>query len=241
MENKKPVYGVVFDYESVKDRILSLSPFCTLYFYVKFGAKTKDNEKIPVHQEYKFKSRYINTNGTIYVRRNFVPYLCIEYKNDELMYGKFDIKISYYDMGFFKDRIKEAEKLAYNAFGYNDKRNEYSIIDNFKIDMIINGFKLEFSPIIYNDESSYDQHPGIGLYINDSDSIIMNLSTWRAFTYIVDSCDLFGWGSSVVAGYAGHLSGADDGYQYNNVNTPSYDEANDESIQSKKKNFFENN
>ena len=52
MENKKPVYGVVFDYESVKDRILSLSPSCTLYFYVKFGGKTKDNEKIPVHQDF---------------------------------------------------------------------------------------------------------------------------------------------------------------------------------------------
>ena len=237
MENKKPIYGVVFEYESVKDKILSLSTNCTLYFYVKFGGKSKDNEKIPVHKEYKFKSRYINTNGTIYVRRNFVPYLCIEYKDDGSVYGKNDIKISYYDISFFKEKIKEAEKLAYNAFGYNEKRNEYSVVDNFKIEMIINGFKLEFSPIIYNDESSYDQFPGIGLFINDSETIIMNLSTWRAFTYIIDTCDLFGWGSTVVAGYAGHLSGFDDEDQYDNT-SPS-NPINDESIP-KKKNFFEN-
>lgn len=189
------------DYETISDLLLFLGSGCSLRMCVTIGSKSKDNEKVSLSTEYQYRTnKYINKDSLISVKRQFFPYLSIEYKDQGEILGKGTIMITHYDILGFRDKTLEVDRLLENCFAIKNKKLIITADKNFNVISRPSNNIILFSPtiIIYPDQS---QSPGIRMIMNDRIYVDMSIKKWKAFLYYIQTADLYGWAASIISGY----------------------------------------
>lgn len=199
------------DYETISDTLLQLGQGAVLKMTVQLVSKSKDNERVPMSQEYLYRSnKYVNKDKVVSVKRKFFPYLSIEYKDDTEIMGKKSIQITHYDILGFQAKIIEVDALLENSYAIKRGKQSNKIIvpadKNFEVESRPSDSVVTFGPTVIVDENG-GTSPGVRLGLNHRLFINMPIRTWKAFTYYIKTADLYGWASSIVSGYTNDTIG----------------------------------
>lgn len=198
--------GIVFEYDKLSDNLLNFGGSVSLKLIVSLSGKTQDGHKKNPIEQYRYPSnKYVDTSHLISLKRNFNPYLVIEYPNpneyDQIKTKQ--IMIGMYSIMGLLDIMKDFDKKIEQAFAYK-KKKLYLLSDCITPvkSYPSNGNCIEFvQDIFYTGPNKEEENIGVKMILNGEYSIVMNaFTTWKSFLYLIHTSDLYGWGSNLVSG-----------------------------------------
>ena len=204
---------VFHQYDKITDNLLFFGGNVYLKMVVDLGNKNSLGGKVPPLSEYKIPSdKYNNTDYIISAKRKFKYYLSLDYPNPA---ESSDIKtksvpIYTYSILGLLDKMKEFDKHVEKAFAY--KRNKLVLLSDSIVS--VSSYPsytnvIEFVPDIYYRGIDHDiPDLGVKMILNNEYSVTFPLNTvWKSFLYLIQTSDLYGWGSSLVSGYMSRITG----------------------------------
>ena len=215
--------ALLFQYERIIDTVMIFNSEVSLKLIADIGFKDKENNKRRAYEEFQYKSnKYKNESELITAKRNFNYYLRIDYPSSESKYNNGQIIIPTFSILGLRDKIIEFDKILFDPYIIT-KDNKLSINPN-KIKTIesypIKNSKIEFSQTLYEglDKDDLDYGVNIGLN-NDYFFTIRSITKWKEFVYLIMTCDLYLWGSQLIAPYINQLIGnsLSDQSSYNSI------------------------
>lgn len=200
--------AIVFEYDKMSDTLLNFGNSAYLKLIVSLSSKTQDGQKRNPIEQYRYPSnKYVNTSHLISLKRNFNPYLVIEYPNvDANEYSSIKTKqimIGMYSIMGLLDIMIDFDKKIEQAFGY--KKNKLYLLNDCITPVKSypsSGNVIEFvQDIFYSGPNKDVPNLGVKMTLNNEYTIVMNaFTTWKSFLYLIHTSDLYGWGSNLVAG-----------------------------------------
>jgi len=211
--------AVFFQYERVSDLLSYLGSGVKLKFNIDFGKKDKDGSKVLSMSEYKYSSdKYTNVSDLISVKRQFKPYLSLEYPINN--------KNGYFD-GFtnnvfippsailgLRERLSKFDKYIKKAFRLDKDKNLILIKENIVSSKSIpfTNNEIQVHQDLYYPPSNnkrIKEHPEIGvrMILNKEFSFTMSITSWKEFLYYIMTCDMYGWGIASADSFYSKMMG----------------------------------
>ncbi len=203
---------LLFQYERLVDTVMDFGSNVSLKLVVDIGIKDKDGNKRRSYEEYKYTSnKYKNENYLITAKRNFNSYLRIEYPSENKEeFNKGSIVIPPHSILGLRDKVRTFDDILFDPY-YITRENKLDILSN-KIVTIesypMRNNKIEFSHSLYEGKDSNDLDYGVNIGFNNSFYFTIRSTTkWKEFVYNILTCDLYLWGSQLIAPYTAQLIG----------------------------------
>lgn len=180
-------------YDKLCDKVMYLGYNTVLRMNVLLSRANKDGTRNHYHHEYKYSSsKYIDTNELMTLRRDFDYFLSIENIRNENGYRE-TINIRIQDMMYVRDQINQAGQwFRMDLFGKkNNKLVMLGKVEPIFITKLQFDKYLKLEPIIIKYEDG-NECTGVRMSLSsDNDFVDINLDTFMAFTYTINTIDLF--------------------------------------------------
>ena len=212
MGNKESVPGVLFEYERITDTILELGLGVSLKLVADLGFKDKDDRKNRAYNEFRYSSRkYTNTDYLVSASRNVNFSLRFDYPNldENAQIKKNNILINSYAILGLQKIIQEFDNIVFDPYKVDKKGKIHIISDQVKEmrSFPVKGSMITFSHEIYETKDG-EMDYGVEILFNDDYQIIIRTTTtWKSLVYYITTCDLYAWGSILIAPYITQLVG----------------------------------
>ena len=214
MGEMKP--AVYFEIERFTDLLLFFGNRASLKLVVDIGDADERKNKKRFYNEYRYRStKYNNVMNLITANRKFTPYLVLEYplegnnngyegRNSENLYLKYySIEGLYKAMCTFDSHLMDPY--------YRDSKTNELKMDSKKIVKVRSvpseNNTIDFSNGIFIDYNE-DRVPGVVVTVNEKSTFTISaFKSWKSWLYIMRTCDLYGWGSTLVSTLTSKLVG----------------------------------
>lgn len=236
--------GVDFtDYDKITDTLMNFDNNISLKFSVLLSKKSKSKDRMHIHSEYVYPSKYMNTNESRSIYRWMTYYFIIDIKNDflgsivlrpqdvEIIKMLLDSKI----LPWFFDSSKRAFQIEENKM--------FLTTGDFQAMFAQNDYKyIMFTPIVMEYEDGRFKE-GIRMYLNNSSTFTdIDIDTFMGFVNIIKCTDMYAVATNLVnyvkippygvnqyvsAGGLGSSSYVDNKEPYNNRSTSHNRRGND--------------
>lgn len=213
MDKKEYRSAVLFEYERISDHIMDIGYGAVLKMVVDLGFKDSSNHKRRSYEEYRYRnpSKYNNTDYLISASRKAEYYLKIEYPRSIETNGnrKGAVIIRPYSVLGFVDILKEFDDVVFNPYKDTKDGNIHLIEKEIKTvrSSPTSGSLIEFSHGQYIGKDGKLDY-GVHIGINEEFYITVRTTTvWKQLYYHMTKCDLYLWGSTLLAPYTTKLIG----------------------------------
>lgn len=177
------------DYEKISDDLMYFNQSTYLRFTVSLANRDINGCRKSFHREYGYKSKYVDKNEVLTIRRHFDFFMTIEQKNQ----FNNSIMVKMKDMMILKSTLKNVSKWFYDGT-FKMKDGEIHIIKKHTKIYIPNfngGKYIAFLPSVTSYDNG-DQVEGIRMFLND-DMVYadMTIDTFMEFYYLIDNMDMY--------------------------------------------------
>lgn len=175
------------DYDKISDVLMYMDKDINLSFNVSLAYRTNNGNRNHFHKEYCYKSRYIDKDNVISLKRNFKYYLSIDVKDDFTN----SVMINTTNILALRMRLKIVYNWFTTLFKYQDDKLIISGTWNDNI-LYLNQYScLKFEPTVcMYEDGTYKE--GVRIYINNDNLFFdMDIDRFMGFYYIIDSIDMY--------------------------------------------------
>lgn len=211
MDNRG-IPALLFEYERISDSLINFGHKCELKLVLDLGKSDKNNNKLRPFQEYRYKSgKYNNCGELVTATRNYSCYACIEYTTDDSRNGK--VFIPPFSILGLRDKMTEFDRKMPEVYRYDEKKEEYklvtSLIENHSMySSPTKHTSIECIPDAIQDQNGKYTDMGVKLVLNGEKEVIINYTTlWKSLLLFIMTCDLYGYGISMMNWYCQQLQG----------------------------------
>lgn len=203
------------DYDKISDDMMYLGNNISLRFNVLLSRKASmvDNTRRFFHSEYQHKSKFIDTDSSISIKRTFSYYISIDVGGDR---WDSSVMIRIQDILALRELLRQATKWLMD-------NKTFEVIDGnlicrkrkpIKFANMPDGKYISFDPVVLEHDSV--QRAGIRMSISSNDVYVdMNTDIFFGFKYLIDTVDMFSCAQNML----NYIGRPDYGYNLTNFDS----------------------
>lgn len=200
------------DYDKISDDMMYLGNNISLRFNVLLSRKASmtDNTRRFFHSEFRHKSKFMDADSAISIKRSFSYYISIDVGGER---WDSSIMIRIQDILILRDLLKQVTKWLMDG-------KTFEVIDgnlichkrkSIKLDNMPDGKYILFDPIVL--EYNSVQRTGIRMSLSSNDVYVdMNTDAFFGFKYLIDTVDMFSCAQNML----NYIGRPDYGYNLTN-------------------------
>lgn len=175
------------DYEKISDVLMFINKDVNLCFNVSLAYRAQNGNRNHFHKEYSYKSRYVDKDNVVSIKRNFKYYLSIDIKDN----FNNNVMINTSNILALRMRLKIVYNWLTTLFKYKD--DKLVIIGKWNDNILyLNQYScLKFEPTVcVYEDGTYKE--GVRIYINNEDIYFdMDIDKFMEFYYLIDTIDMY--------------------------------------------------
>ena len=184
------------DYDKITDDMMYLGNNINLRFNVLLSKKNSstDNSRRFFHSEYRYESKYDDTQVAVTIKRCFSYYMSIDVGGDN---WDRSVMIRIQDIIILRELVSMASKwMIDNTFEVKDGNLTCKRRNTLKMSLP-DGKYLCFDPVVI--EWNNIQNQGVRITISDPSIYVDMISDlFLGFKYLIDTVDMFGYAQNMV-------------------------------------------